>query len=232
MKLLPAIKQLSLFFILLLQITFAYSQGFSNRNKYSTIEIGYSNASFLGRDLPLKSNRSLSPGLSVAFYTKQTPRISNGFKFSMNYPTSRGFGRKDSIADYSFVYYQTRIIKYEFFLLIDLIQHRGRNQKRPDFVPYIYTGIGWLKMKQQMRYGFEDKVTVQSLTNKRYDKRSMVLPIGIGIRYKLTTYTNLSLEVIYNYTFTNQLDLEYTTKFSYSKKNDSYLTINLALSFI
>ncbi len=231
MKKAPAIKQLFILITILLYSKLSLSQGFNSRYKYSSYEIGISNAYFLGKDLPFKTNRTFSPGLSFAIMTRQSPRITNGIKFTMNYPTSRSFGRKDSLSDYSFIYYQTRINKFEFYLMIDLIEHRGKYQKRPDFIPYIYTGIGWIKMKQKMRYGFEDKVTVQSLTNKRYDKRSLVLPIGIGLRYKLTSYMDLSIEVIYNYTFTNQLDLDYLHQFKNSKQNDSYLTLNLKFGF-
>ncbi len=231
MRPIPAIKRLLLLFAILLSNDFVFSQGFNDRYKYTSYEIGLSNAYFLGNDLPFKTNRVASPGLSLSIMTRQRARITNGFKLTMNYPTSRSFGRKDSLSDYSFIYYQTRVTKYEFYLMIDLIEHRGKYQKRPDWIPYIYTGIGWMKMKQKMRYGFDDKVTVASLTNQRYDKRSMVLPIGLGLRYKLSKQTDLSLEVIYNYTFTNQLDLDYLHQFTSSKRNDSYLNVNLKFNF-
>jgi hypothetical protein len=207
-----------------------FSQGFNDRYKYSSFEIGLSNAYFIGRDLPIKANRSFSPGVSFSLMTRQTPRITNGIKFSMNFPTSKSIGRKDSVSDYTLEYYQTRINKFEFFLMFDLIEHRGNSVKRPEFIPYIYTGIGWIKIKQKMRYGYDEKITVQSLTGERYDKRSLVLPIGIGVRYKLARHMDLSLELIYNQTFTNQLDLDYLHQFHSSKKNDSYLTVNLKLA--
>jgi hypothetical protein len=227
----PALKFIFLF-VLSLPCEIAFSQGFNDRFKYSTIEVGLSNAYFLGNDLPLKTNRTLSPGLIISAHTKQGARISNGIRFSINYPTSKAFGRKDSLSDYTFIYYQTRITKYEFFLMTDLVEHRGKYQKRPDVTPYIYTGIGWIKIKQKMRYGFEDKVTVTSLTNQDYAKRSLVLPIGLGFRFKLSTMIDLSLEVIYNYTFTNQLDLDYLNNFSHSKHRDSFLNVNLKLGYI
>ncbi len=217
--------------LLLLFAHRSFSQGFNEKYKYSSYEIGFSNAYFLGKDLPLRANQSISPGISFSIMTRQSPRITNGIKFTLNFPTSRNIGRKDSLSDYSFIYYQTRIHKYEFYLMTDLIQHRGRYQKRPDFIPYLYTGIGWIKMKQTMRYGLEDKVSVQNLTNTQYDKRSLVLPIGLGLRYKLTNYMDISLEVIYNYTFTKQLDLDYLHQFRNSGGRDSYLNVNLKLAF-
>jgi hypothetical protein len=229
MKASPAILGLFLFVV---SLDFnCYAQGLNDRNKYSAAEISLSNAYFLGSDLPFKSNRSFSPGISFAVMTRQNSRIFNGFKFTMNYPTSRSIGRKDSLSDYGFEYFQTRIQKYEFFLMTDLIKHLGRSQKRPDFIPYLYTGIGWLKVKQFMRYGYDHKETVSSITHQQYTKRSMVLPIGLGVRYKLRNYMDLSLEVIYNYTFINQLDLNYLHGFSHAKGRDSYLNVNLKLGF-
>jgi hypothetical protein len=212
--------------------TLSYAQGFALKNKYSTLEAGFSTAYFTGRDLPFRANKAASPGATFALMTRQGGRVSNGFRFTMNFPGSKSIGRPDTISEYTFFHYQTRIHKYDFFLITDLIQHRSRYQKRPDFVPYLYTGIGWIKFRQFARYGYEEKKRVSSITGTTYAKRSLVLPLGLGLRFKLAKMWDLSLEVIYNYTFTNQLDMDYIHSFSTMKRNDSYLNVNLKLGYL
>jgi opacity protein-like surface antigen len=210
----------------------AKGQSMAEKNKFSTIELGWSNAYFMGSDAAFKTNRDFSPGMTVSVMTKQGGRISNGFCFTMNFPTTRNVGRKDESSDYTFVFYGARVHRYDFFIKTDLVQHRSRLQKRPDFTPYLYTGMGWMKFKQFIRYGDGKREAVSSLTGDRYDNRSLALPIGLGLRYKLAAFWDLSLEVLYAPVFSSQLDLDYLNGFTNSSTRDHLLTVNLKLGYL
>ncbi|MCU0429075.1 MAG: hypothetical protein MUF42_03810 [Cytophagaceae bacterium] len=222
------------FLILLLVMLQVVLWGQRIRKKYiySSAELGYSNSWFAGNDLSIRRNRVVSPGLACAVYTKQWARVNNGFLYSLHVPTSRSMFLSDSV-EIDYAYFKNRIHNFSFFLMVDFIKHKGSPQKRPAVVPYVFMAIGWIKMKHFYQQGIENsKQTVSSITGIRYSKRAFVLPIGPGLRIKLGKGVNLSTELIYNFSFSNQVDLNYRKAFSFSSERDAYWSLSIRMGIL
>lgn len=88
--------------------------------------------------------------------------------------------------------------------------------KLPRLSPYIMGGIGFLKFKPQAKLN-DEWVDLQPLSTegegfkeypdrKPYKLTQLVIPVGIGVKYKISPLLNLSLECASRIMFTDYLD--------------------------
>ncbi len=110
--------------------------------------------------------------------------------------------------------------------VIDFIENKGLFYKRPFFpVPYITLGFALIIHNPKTKAPLENDRVFTSPTGKTvrpgqvvslrnittevggtYGSTSFVLPIGAGVRMKLSNNVNISFEVRFNYGFTDYLD--------------------------
>lgn len=114
--------------------------------------------------------------------------------------------------------------------IVDLFENRQTYRRRPDFVPYGFVGIAVLHHNPKAYYrngsrsdisGADDIPTgwyeLQPLGTEGqyvegqgypspYKRVQIAIPFGLGVRYKLDRYWDLSFEVGWRKTFTDYLD--------------------------
>ncbi|MEJ8758589.1 DUF6089 family protein [Pontibacter sp. H259] len=111
--------------------------------------------------------------------------------------------------------------------IVDLFENRQTYRRRPDFVPYGFVGIAVLHHNPKAYYesgshpglsGDQDIPTgwyelqplgtegQQLSGNDPYKRVQVAIPFGLGVRYKLDRYWDLSFEVGWRKTFTDYLD--------------------------
>ena len=80
--------------------------------------------------------------------------------------------------------------------------------RRPPFNIYAFSGIGLMYYNPTTIDKNGDKVALRPLETElvHYSSFGIVVPLGVGIRFKVTPNINLSVETGYRYTFTDYLD--------------------------
>ncbi|MCX2741344.1 DUF6089 family protein [Pontibacter anaerobius] len=158
---------------------------------------------------------------------------------SQNEGENRGrFGRNLS--------FRSDIKELSAVAIVDLFENRSTFQRRPDFVPYGFLGVavmhhnpkayydgnyydashgrqladannissGWYELQP---LGTEGQYASGGDYPDPYKRVQIAIPFGLGVRYKIDRYWDLSLEVGWRKTFTDYLDDVST---SYASKAD------------
>ncbi|HVD97296.1 MAG TPA: DUF6089 family protein [Cytophagaceae bacterium] len=218
---------LSFLFSLFLAVE-ANAQGFNSKYKYWSIGGTLNIMNYVGELDPGPS--FISPGIKFTRYNlgavimrRLSPRISlrgavsygriagNDFKNSTYSERGGDINRKIRNLDFF-----SSIFEVKGDVVIDLIEHRGRYQKRPDFVPYVFIGLAYFHHNPKTRiggqtYNLRDYSTEGQGTGipgspKEYSLNQIALPIGIGVRYKLSKQLDLAFEIGWRFTTTDYLD--------------------------
>lgn len=94
--------------------------------------------------------------------------------------------------------------------------------RRPTFNIYGFSGIGVMYYNPTTIDKNGDKVALRPLKTElvRYSSFGIVIPLGVGIRFKVNPNFNISVETGYRYTFTDYLDDVSTTHKDPSKFTD------------
>lgn len=206
------------------------AQGFNSKFKYWSIGGTLNVMNYVGELDPGPS--FLSPGIKFTRYNfglagmrRLGPRISARGTFSVgrikgddwvnsSYSTKGGasadINRKSrNLSFFSMIY------ELKGDIVIDLIEHRGRYQKRPDFVPYMFVGLAYFHHNPKTEFNgttvnLHDMHTegqgILPGAPKQYSLNQIALPIGLGIRYKLSKQLDLSFEIGWRFTTTDYLD--------------------------
>ncbi|UOQ55662.1 DUF6089 family protein [Hymenobacter cellulosivorans] len=100
--------------------------------------------------------------------------------------------------------------------VFDLIANRNNYIKRPDFVPYVFAGIGVFhhNPKGLIRGGNTAGLSEGSYVNLQplrtegvdYSLTGLSIPFGGGVRYKVNKSFDIGLEIGWRKTFTDYLD--------------------------
>ncbi len=91
--------------------------------------------------------------------------------------------------------------------LVNLIPQGGRFYQRPTFNVYAFGGLGGLYFNPKAKLN-GDKYALRPLKTEgvEYSRFSLVIPYGLGVKYKLSPYFNGILEVGWRKTFTDYID--------------------------
>ncbi|WP_276498799.1 DUF6089 family protein [Pontibacter litorisediminis] len=179
--------------------------------------------------------KSTRPSASISYSYRFAPRFSYrvGFTWgritgddalsaSQNEGENRGrFGRNLS--------FRNDIKELSAVAIVDLFENRSTFQRRPDFVPYGFAGVavmhhnpkayyesgsqgnlgnadiatGWYELQP---LGTEGQYAAGGDYPEPYKRVQIAIPFGLGVRYKIDRYWDLSLEVGWRKTFTDYLD--------------------------
>lgn len=94
--------------------------------------------------------------------------------------------------------------------------YEGREQEPPRFSPYLLAGIGYFSFNPQTKLN-NNWVDLQPLSlegqgfkefpdRKKYELKQICIPVGVGLKYELSTMLNLRAEVVYRILNTDYLD--------------------------
>jgi hypothetical protein len=97
--------------------------------------------------------------------------------------------------------------------MINLFTHGDRFYRRPGINIYGFAGIGLLYFNPKATDQLGNSVSLQPLKTEgvSYSLVAPVVPVGLGIRFKVTPMFNLSIEAGFRKTFTDYLDDVSTT---------------------
>jgi hypothetical protein len=107
---------------------------------------------------------------------------------------------------------------YEFSVQMEynLVKNNLTSRGRKPFMPYLFGGVGIFHFNPKTNYmgreyelqplGTEGQGTTSYNDRKKYNLTTLCIPIGIGIKKKVTNYLSFGIEAGMRFTFTNYLD--------------------------
>ncbi len=207
------------------------AQGFPKKYKYWSIGGSLNTMNYVGEMDPGPS--FLSPGIKFTRYNfglvvtrRLGTRVSargtvsygriGGDDFTNNSYSTKGDEHADILRKSRNLSFTNNILEVKGDVIIDFIEHRGKYQKRPDFVPYMFVGLAYFHHNPKAEFE-GDKVNLRDLhtegqgtgvdyASKPYSLHQIALPIGLGIRYKLSPQLDLAFEMGWRFTTTDYLD--------------------------
>ncbi|MEK6783400.1 MAG: DUF6089 family protein [Bacteroidota bacterium] len=104
---------------------------------------------------------------------------------------------------------------------VNLLSNGNRHYRRPNYNMYAFAGIGLMYYNPKTEYQGE-KVALRPLQTElvKYSSFGVVIPYGLGFRFKVSPAFNISIEGGYRKTFTDYLDDVSTTHKDLSKFTD------------
>ena len=112
--------------------------------------------------------------------------------------------------------------------------YEGREEEPPRYSPYLVGGIGYFSFNPQTKLN-NNWVDLQPLSTegqgfkefpnrKKYELKQICIPVGVGLKYELSTMLNLRAEVVYRILSTDYLDDVSTIEYVNPSVYASYFT--------
>lgn len=212
---------LALLLVLALVATEASAQQFSKRKQYNSVGVSLNAMNYFGDITPKPSIPSFRagatrPNLGLTFTRRFAPRISGRASLSYGRITgddAKAADQNDADAKYRYnrnMNFRNDILEFAVTGIFDLIENRNNYIKRPDFVPYVFAGVGVIRHNPKGENADGNIVALQPLRTEgqadAYNLGQIVIPFGGGARYKLNRNFDLGLELGFRKTFTDYLD--------------------------
>lgn len=199
----------------------ADAQQFSKRKQYNTVGVSLNAMNYFGDITPTPSIPSFRagatrPNIGLSFTHRFAPRISG--RASLSYGRITGSDEKaadQNDQDAKFRYnrnmnFRNDILELAAVGIFDLVENRNNYIKRPDFVPYLFGGVGVIHHNPKGENATGNIVALQPLKTEGqssgYGLTQFVIPFGAGARYKLNRSFDIGLELGFRKTFTDYLD--------------------------
>ena len=218
-------KALILFTFVFFLAGFADVKGqfFSRRKHYSSIGGGLCGMNYFGDIVPKNRFGSFDigftrPQLSFTYSRKFHPRFAVKGTFSWGRLQGDDFSSADPSDDESGVFRYARNLHFRNDIkeltvvgIVDLFENRGTFLKRPQLIPYAFLGIGLFHHNPKARTPQSEGnewVALKPLNteDRSYSLIQPVVPLGLGLRYRLNRNFDVAFEIGYRYTFTDYLD--------------------------
>lgn len=221
-------KILILSLVIALFSTTAEGQKFRKKSKYMTVGLALGTTNYVGELDPGASFVATSPrftrwNIGGELTKRFHPRISG--RTSLSYGRIQGSDVKSATDPEGWEPYRrvrnlnfrNDLFELKFDGIVDLYQNRRGLEKRVKLTPYGFLGIGFLyhNPKGQLPTNGEwvslrplgtEGQYVQGSDAKPYSLFQIVVPMGLGIRYKIGVLWDVSFEIGWRKTFTDYLD--------------------------
>lgn len=185
-------------------------------------------ASFLSTDI-----RFTRPDISIFAMRRLSPRFTARASFSwgrLQGDDNKSASISSSDAKFRYVrnlHFRNDIKELAVTGIFDILANRRTFLKRPQYIPYIFAGIGVIYHNPKAKTPLPNPNTPEVATpeskwidlqplgtegqgqpgyRKKYSRIQPVIPIGIGLRYKLRPQWDIAFEIGYRFTFTDYLD--------------------------
>lgn len=94
-------------------------------------------------------------------------------------------------AKYNSIHYKTKQLVFAPFAYFDFIQNRSLFRKRKDFIPFVVIGLSsFINLQTQRR------VENQAFSNLPVPTIQLMIPAGMGLKYKLSKQVDLKISVL------------------------------------
>ncbi|MBT9394070.1 outer membrane beta-barrel protein [Hymenobacter sp. NST-14] len=212
---------LTLLLVLALVASEANAQQFSKRKKYNSVGVTLNAMNYFGDITPKTSIPSFRlgatrPNIGLNFTRRFAPRISGRASLSYGRITGddvKAADQTDQQAKFRFnrnMNFRNDILEFAAVGMFDLVENRNNYIRRPDFVPYLFGGVGVIRHNPKGTDANGDIVALQPLRtegqSKGYALTQFVIPFGAGARYKVSKLFDVGLELGFRKTFTDYLD--------------------------
>ncbi|QJX47137.1 outer membrane beta-barrel protein [Hymenobacter taeanensis] len=212
---------LALLLVLALVATDASAQQFSKRKQYNSVGVSLNAMNYFGDITPKPSIPSFRagatrPNLGLSFTHRFAPRISVRAALAYGRITgddSKAADQNDPDAKFRYnrnMNFRNDILELSAVGIFDLIENRNNYLRRPDFVPYLFGGVGVIHHNPKGTDANGNIVALQPLRTEAqasgYSLTQFVIPFGAGARYKLNKSFDIGLELGFRKTFTDYLD--------------------------
>jgi Domain of unknown function (DUF6089) len=149
------------------------------------------------------TNPNINAGLQYYFSNRISSRVElNWFTIAGDDKDATGGGR--NVRNLSF---QSSCFELSAVGEVNLFSHGDRYYRRPNINVYGFAGIGVLYFNPKTSYK-GDNVALQPLKTEgvSYSLVTLVVPYGLGVRFKATPQFNLAIEAGFRKAFTDYLD--------------------------
>ncbi len=206
---------------LVASVTDSNGQFFSRRKHYTFVGAGISAMNYFGDLAPTNKIASADfsftrPQLSFFAARRFHPRFWAKAQLSMGQLRGDDYTSQDpnDIDGGGFfryarnLHFRNNIIEVTAVGVVDLFENRGTFLKRPKLIPYFYLGIGVIYHNPQAKTPDGSWVALRPLETEEntYSRIQPIIPMGLGLKYKVTNNIDISFEFGYRYTFTDYLD--------------------------
>ncbi|MDU0370913.1 DUF6089 family protein [Hymenobacter endophyticus] len=219
---------LALLLVLALVASEASAQQFSKRKQYNSVGLTLNGMAYFGDITPKPSIPSFRPGatrpnVGLSITRRFAPRISARAALAYGRITgddAKAADQNDGDAKFRYnrnMNFRNDILEFSATGIFDLIENRNNYIKRPDFVPYLFGGVGVIRHNPKALVGSDatnlssgSYVALQPLRtegqSEGYSLTQFVIPFGAGARYKLNKSFDVGIELGFRKTFTDYLD--------------------------
>jgi hypothetical protein len=174
---------------------------------------GVLNASFFNGDVA-SGPTNIRPGLGIGYFAKMNGRLSYTCTFQYirlvgDDVSNSNPGNPMMINLYiRNLHFRNDVLELAGQMRFDLFSNHEHFRKRPAYNIYLSTGIGLIYHNPQAKdsSGFWIPLRGVKTENVSYSPVSMVIPVGIGVRYKWNNFIDIELELSYRITTSDYLD--------------------------
>ena len=207
---------------------YSLASAYYAKRQYMTVGASLNAVNYFGDIAPSSSVfstdlRFTRPNLSVFVMRRLRPRVSlrGALMWSRLQGDDFNANTSDKNARYRFarnLHFRNDVKELDATVLVDLYQNRQNFLKRPGLIPYAFAGLGVIAHNPRARVPVTDGkrwVKLQPLGTegqgrsgyrKPYSKFQLVIPAGLGIRYRVNKRVDVAFEWSFRYTFTDYLD--------------------------
>jgi hypothetical protein len=193
--------------VLLAEVSFAQSFYAVQKNRAVILVVGTGTSTYFGELANPGDYLDAKPNINAGLQLYLTPRISA--RAELTWFTLEG---SDAEADESSrvsrnLSFKSNNLELGFTGAFNLFPNGSRYYRRPYFNAYGFGGFGLLYFNPTTEYNGE-KYALQPLNTEGadYSRVSLVLPFGLGVRFKAGPNFNVAIEGGYRKLFTDYLD--------------------------
>lgn len=190
---------------------FGYSQSFLGNqynDRYFTVNAGIGQSAYFGE---LNHRFQLQEGLSH-YNIGIEARLLNHFSARTEFILYKIGGRDSDASDSSF--FQQRNLSFKstnfeanFQLQYYFFPYNDIYHKRRPIEPFVVAGIGFTTLNPKTEFGGSShKLRELKTEGVNYGPIAVVLPVGLGVKFKISQFVNLIIEASYRFTFEDYLD--------------------------
>lgn len=212
MKALTSIVFVFLIFCQISPLTAQYRYG------YFTVSAGVGTTHYLGDlddDLTFKFTR---PGLNISGSYRFNPLMTGRLSFSQGWISATDEKSNDEARRRRNLSFRTPITEFSAQLIIDFIPTERKYTYRPLYTPYVFGGLAIFSFNPKAElngqtYELQPLGTEGQLLpdpNDEYDDpyklTQVAIPMGVGVRFRVTNNIDVEFETGFRKTFTDYLD--------------------------